>query len=451
MNDIKQSASHHATVSLNAPPLDVCYHLLKHSWQSDIAYEKDGKWHIGLEALATLHLYRDSAELHSEALGTQQWQGNDWNANVQNALAALPFEHWQAFAVANFELADLFHHVSAPSPSATAPLLILIIPRYLVTLSEGHAQLEAPATTDMHHLKQVIQASDHPVTLAHTDEHWRTHIQQHIQQFDAEGYQQRVACAVDEIHQGLYRKVILSRRVPLDTGIDILASYYQGRQKNTPARSFAVHLGGQRLVGFSPETVLEVSETREISTQPLAGTRALTDDPTVNKALQEALTNDTKEIAEHAVSVKLAFEELSAICEPGSIRVTDFMHVLPRGSVQHLASRLKGRLAPPYSCWDALAMLFPAVTASGIPKQPAIDAIHRLEPCPRETYSGSVMMLNNEGALDAALVLRSLFYRGGQHYLHAGAGIVDQSHPARELEETIEKLQSVSRFLVQSQ
>ncbi|MCV7759011.1 salicylate synthase, partial [Pluralibacter gergoviae] len=250
--------------------------------------------------------------------------------------------------------------------------------------------------------------------------------------------------------RGEYQKVILSRRIEVDDNIDLLASFRLGRQHNTPARAFAVRLGEEQFVGFSPETVVEVSTGGAVSTQPLAGTRALTADEAENRRLREVLTGDTKEIAEHAVSVKLAFEELAPLCEEGSTRVSDFMSVSLRGSVQHLASRVEGQLRAGCSGWDAFAALFPAVTASGIPKAPAIAAIRRLEPTPRGAYSGSVFWLSSKGELDAALVLRSLYRRDGGYSLQAGAGIIDQSQPARELEETIEKLESVSRFLVRA-
>lgn len=117
------------------------------------------------------------------------------------------------------------------------------------------------------------------------------------------------------------------------------------------------------------------------------------------------------------------------------------MSIKERGSVQHLASELAGELRPDASCWNALATLFSAVTASGIPKAQACELIRTLDPS-RGLYSGA------DGTLDAALVLRSVYRQGPRTWLRAGAGIVAQSTPERELEETREKLTSVARFLV---
>ncbi|MNV66466.1 Isochorismate synthase/isochorismate lyase [compost metagenome] len=119
-----------------------------------------------------------------------------------------------------------------------------------------------------------------------------------------------------------------------------------------------------------------------------------------------------------------------------------------RGTVQHLASRLRGKLKHGCSAWHALRALFPAVTASGIPKQEAIEAIGLIEDQPRNLYSGSVLTVDSSGALDAALVLRTIFQQDGAAWLQAGAGIVSMSSPARELEETREKLSSFSARLV---
>ena len=158
--------------------------------------------------------------------------------------------------------------------------------------------------------------------------------------------------------------------------------------------------------------------------------------------------HDPKEIAEHAVSVKLAFEELQSVCEAETIAVSDFMSVAHRGTVQHIASRLKGKLKAGYNSWHAFNALFPAVTASGIPKRESLEAIGRFEPHSRNLYSGCVLTFDSDGALDAALVLRTIFQKDNNAWLHTGAGIVGMSVPARELEETREKLSSYARQLV---
>jgi anthranilate/para-aminobenzoate synthase component I len=128
--------------------------------------------------------------------------------------------------------------------------------------------------------------------------------------------------------------------------------------------------------------------------------------------------------------------------------VSELMSVRQRGSVQHLASRVSGELDTGVSAWDALDELFPAVTASGIPKDAACEHIARTEHGPRGLYSGVVLTASHDGALDAGLVLRTVFEQDGQRWLRAGAGIVGSSRPEREYEETCEKLRSVAPHLV---
>lgn len=444
-----EGAAKAQTLPLTAPPLEVMCNLLAEEEEAcHIAYEQQGRWRVGIGSVAEVRVYPGRAELSLAKGAPMAWQGARWQDNLQQALDALPFSEWEAFGFGEFELSALIHDLP-PAPTA-GPLLTLFIPRWQITLAAESAALRAHDDAELPALEARLRRANRPAAAIVPDATWRTEMAQRIRQQGAEGYRQRVATAVEEIRRGEYQKVILSRRIGLDDGIDLLASYRLGREHNTPARSYAVKLGEAQFIGFSPETVVEVSEGGAVSTQPLAGTRALTADEAENRRLREALTADTKEVAEHAVSVRLAFEELAPLCEEGSTRVSDFMSVSLRGSVQHLASRVEGQLRAGTRVWDAFAALFPAVTASGIPKAQAIEAIRRLEPAPRGAYSGSVFWLSSRGELDAALVLRSLYRRNGGYSLQAGAGIIDQSQPARELEETIEKLESVSRFLVRA-
>ncbi|MGW0593039.1 chorismate-binding protein [Streptosporangium sp. NPDC002607] len=205
--------------------------------------------------------------------------------------------------------------------------------------------------------------------------------------------------------------------------------------------SFLLNLGGQRAAGFSPETIVEVEANGRIRTQPLAGTRSLGPDAAENDRLREELRTDPKEVHEHAISVRLAAEEMETICRPGSVVIEEFMTVKARGSVQHLASRVAGRLRENLGPWSAFAALFPAVTV--VPKSAALAALNRHEPEPRGLYGGAVFRAGTDGSLDAALVLRTLFAHGNHTWLRAGAGIMGQSTPEREYEETCEKLRSV--------
>lgn len=142
-----------------------------------------------------------------------------------------------------------------------------------------------------------------------------------------------------------------------------------------------------------------------------------------------------------------AISELKKFCDEPSVIVEELMAVRDRGSVQHLGSRVSGRLADGKDGFDAFNVLFPAITASGIPKAPALDAIHRLEDRPRELYSGAVLLIDGMDTFEGTLVLRTVFQHGEKRWIQAGAGIIDQSTPERELMETCEKLASIGPYL----
>lgn len=151
------------------------------------------------------------------------------------------------------------------------------------------------------------------------------------------------------------------------------------------------------------------------------------------------------------MSVRASLQEIDEVAEPGSSAVVDFMTVRERGSVQHLGSTVVGRLHASKDRMDALETLFPAVTASGIPKAASVDAILRLDESPRELYSVAVVRFSADGALDAALTLRTVYERDGRTWLRAGAGVIAASDPDREFEETCEKLTTLAPYLVARQ
>lgn len=164
--------------------------------------------------------------------------------------------------------------------------------------------------------------------------------------------------------------------------------------------------------------------------------------------LGEELLHDPKEIVEHVVSAREAITELQRLCPRDTVKIEDFMSIRTRGSVQHLGSRITGILSPEKDIWDAFDVVFPSITASGIPKHAALEAIQRLEDQPRELYSGAVTMIEDLESFEAALVLRTVFQDRNRAWIQAGAGVISQSNPQRELTETCEKLASIAPFVI---
>lgn len=405
-----------------------------------VMYESPGEWVFAADPIGGIEL--DVEELRVTWDGkttTSKWEGRPATV-IDAALRALPLAGRNAYGWIGFEFcAWAFQATEHLDPRTT--VAHLMIPRIEVRVGAYGVRVSGATPTetgDIHTLIAESQESELPQ--AHPAD----------VRIDPTGYRDRVAEAVGEIQAGRYQKVILSRKVDLPFVVDVPATYRLGRANNTPARSFLLRLGGLEAAGFSPELVASVDENRVVTTEPLAGTRAFGRGEAVDMAARADLVSDPKEIVEHAISVRTSFAEIAAVADPGTPAVSDFMVVRERGSVQHLASTVRGRLAADRSSWDALEVLFPSVTASGIPKREGIDSVFRLDHDARGLYSGAVVTVSPTGALEATLVLRAVYQNTEGAWLRAGAGIVGQSRPDREFEETCEKLGSIAPYVVRA-
>lgn len=434
--------------------IDIDKHILavklcEESFYKDyIVYENKDILSIGIGKYIEIKVYPDEIWLNFMDKELR-YTTNNINLELSKIFKQLPIDGWRAYGIVNFAFA--YNTYNIPLGKEDDCLMKIFIPEIEFEIKNKELIFRAIKFEDFNNLNKQIYSLESDFEyrsyISSIEKRNRVSPEKYINQ-DAEQYKNNVAKAVEEIKDRKYNKVIISRKVNIDEKLDMLSSYLLGRKNNNPARSYIVSLDEEQVIGYSPETVVEVSANRIVSTFPLAGTRALVKDEKENVRLKEELLTDAKEIAEHAVSVKLAYEELEKVCKTESIVVNNFMDVLNRGTVQHLASRLRGELREELTEWDALKSLFPAVTASGIPKKEAIDAISRIEKDSREVYSGSIFTYDNSGNLDAALVLRSIYQNKDKTWLRAGAGIVELSLPERELEETREKLNSVINQLV---
>jgi yersiniabactin salicyl-AMP ligase len=426
------------TLPIKSAPFDLAIKLARRiETDNYVLYERQGEWALGIGCAMEVTVDADGTVRRSDG---QSWRAASPSEGIKQALTGLPFEDWRAYGRTDFEFACLTYGVENKVNSG--PLLRIAIPRREIRIQDGVARLRALSAEEMSRLKEMFHAADEEELSP-----CGALVRMDVRSTGREHYQRLVALAVAEMRADLYQKVILSRAVEIPVSVDMAASYYAGRKSNTPARSFLLRYGEFQAYGFSPEIVVAVNAEGHVTTQPLAGTRALTGRRETDRWLRRELESDVKEIAEHAVSVKLAVQEMLAVCQAGSVVVDEFMTVLERGSVQHLASRVKGALLAGVSAWAAFEKLFPAVTASGIPKKEALESIRRHEGHKRGLYSGCVLIVDSDGALDAALVLRSVYRDGDRHWLQAGAGLVPHSSPEREWEETCEKLASVGNHL----
>lgn len=405
-----------------------------------VMYEQPGEWVFAADPLGGVELDAGELRVHWNGETTARaWTGSPAEV-VDAALAELPLDGRNAYGWIGFEFCA--YALSATDHlNQRTPLVNLMIPRIEVRIDAAGVRISGATPTeacDIHDLIAESQGAELPES---------TPVDVRL---DPTGYQERVATAVAEIRSGSYQKVILSRKVELPFAVDVPATYRLGRANNTPARSFLLRLGGLEAAGFSPELVASVDDDRVVTTEPLAGTRAFGLGAEADGAARADLLADPKEIVEHAISVQTSFAEITAVSVPGTPAVSDFMAVRERGSVQHLASTVRGTLAPDRTSWDALEVLFPSVTASGIPKRAGVDSVFRNDHEPRGLYSGAVVRISPTGALEATLVLRAVYQTGEGAWLRAGAGVVGQSRPEREFEETCEKLGSVAPYVVKA-
>lgn len=408
-----------------------------------LVYEKEGEVFFACGVRAELKLNRDGIVIKtSKREWTTRLDGNPVG-QIQQALAFLREDEGlndserPVFGWAAFELSYLLQGLPIPEDAGT--LLYLFLPHNEVNFKPGIAELRLAENGLANLWEQAL------LTASPLNRNDRITVDEVN---DTDGYVDAAAKAIKAIQQGQLSKVILSRKIVLKEEVDLIATYQILRRNNTPARSFLFSAGGMAAAGVSPEAILEVFSDGSILTRPLAGTRAFTGRHSIDSELRDDLLSDAKEIYEHALSVKLAQDQIAHVSAPGDVAIKNFMHVVERGSVQHLASDVHGRLDKNASCWDAFASVFPSVTASGIPKKLACEEIHRRESSRRGLYSGAVLRVDGRGGLDAALVLRSIYQKDGETWLRAGAGLISQSIPEREIEETREKLRSVCPHIV---
>lgn len=405
-----------------------------------LLYERDGQWVLASGVRGMIEL--DSDELRVTRDGVtrrQQWSGRP-AAVLGEAIDRLLLEIDQLFGWIAFEF-GVYRYGLQQWLAPRTPLARVFWPstRIVMTREAVHL-LDAPTG----HRDVILGVLGDGVPAVRDAREVDINA-------DPSDYRDRVATAVREIGAGRYHKVILSRCLEVPFVLDFPSTYRLARQHNTPVRSFLLRLGGIRAVGYSPELVAAVDHDGVVVTEPLAGTRALGRGAVHDRQARDELESNSKEIVEHAISVRSSLQEVTEIAEPGTAVVRDFMTVRERGSVQHLGSTISARLDSSSDRMDALEALFPAVTASGIPKAGSVEAILRLDEGPRGLYSGAVVMFSADGGMDAALTLRAAYECDGKTWLRAGAGIIEESMPKREFEETCEKLSTLAPYLIARQ
>ena len=258
-------------------------------------------------------------------------------------------------------------------------------------------------------------------------------------------YERDVARLVDEIHAGEMLQCVLARRFTVMTQRTAIEIYRSLRRINPSPYLYYLDLSavgeGAALVGASPELLVRVRDGQVI-TRPIAGTRPRHEDPVEDARLEAELRADPKELAEHAMLVDLARNDVGRVASAGSVEVKALRDVERYAHVMHLVSEVRGDLAPGVDAFDAVRAAFPAGTVSGAPKVRAMQAIAQLEGERRGPYAGAVGYFSPTD-VECAITIRSALVRDGVASVHAGAGIVADSDPAREAAEVAAKAASM--------
>jgi len=259
-----------------------------------------------------------------------------------------------------------------------------------------------------------------------------------------------VSQAKEYIYAGDIIQAVLSQRLSRPTNASPFAIYRALRSVNPSPYMYYLHLGDFYIVGASPELLVRV-EDDIVSNHPIAGTRRRGKDATEDLALGEELKHDKKERAEHIMLVDLGRNDIGRISEPGTVEITQFMDLERYSHVMHLVSHVQGKLRAGLSQFDALRSCFPAGTVSGAPKIRAMQIIAELEREKRGPYAGAVGYFDFSGNLDTAIAIRTVIIKDNTAYIQAGAGIVADSIPEREYQESLNKAQALLTAIDQAE
>nr|WP_272945907.1 anthranilate synthase component I [Dehalococcoides mccartyi] len=264
--------------------------------------------------------------------------------------------------------------------------------------------------------------------------------------FKQTDFESRVSKIRDYLNSGEAIQVVLSQRLSRPTSAHPFDIYRALRSVNPSPYMYYLDFGDFQIVGASPEVLVRV-EDGEVMTRPLAGTRKRGKTQAEDIRLEQELRQDEKECAEHIMLVDLGRNDIGRISRPGTVRITDVMDVERYSHVMHLVSHVQGKLKTDITPFEALESCFPAGTVSGAPKIRAMEIIAEMETEKRGIYAGAVGYFSYSGNMDMAIAIRTMVVKDGVAHLQAGCGIVSDSVPESEYQETLNKAQALLKAL----
>ncbi|WP_276351605.1 anthranilate synthase component I [Cohnella caldifontis] len=261
-----------------------------------------------------------------------------------------------------------------------------------------------------------------------------------------EQYIANVEQAKAYIRAGDIFQVVLSQRFHIETDVDPLQVYRVLRTMNPSPYMYCLKLDDEMIVGTSPEALVKVDDGK-LETRPIAGTRPRGRTPEEDEALERELLADEKERAEHVMLVDLGRNDLGRVSEFGSVKCDSYMQIERYSHVMHIVSNVIGRLRKDKDFFDAFLSCLPAGTVSGAPKLRAMEIIAELENEARGAYAGAIGYLGFSGSLNTCITIRTIIFKNGKAYVQAGAGIVWDSVPEKEYEETVNKAKALLKAI----
>ncbi|MDH4458431.1 MAG: anthranilate synthase component I [Nevskia sp.] len=262
--------------------------------------------------------------------------------------------------------------------------------------------------------------------------------------FGEDAFKAGIARIKDYIAAGDVMQVVPSQRMSAPFNEPPVSLYRALRRLNPSPYLYCLNLDDHHIVGSSPEILVRV-DSNEVTVRPIAGTRVRGKTPDEDRRLEADLLADPKEIAEHLMLIDLGRNDVGRVSQTGSVKLTEKMIVERYSHVMHIVSNVTGQLKPGLDALDALAATFPAGTLSGAPKVRAMEIIDELEPVARGIYGGAVGYLGWDGNMDVAIAIRTAVIKDGMVHAQAGAGVVADSVPQSEWDETVNKARAVMR------
>jgi anthranilate synthase component I len=304
-------------------------------------------------------------------------------------------------------------------------------------------QLYEQAVSETQEIEQLLNKDATAVASPQKQGDMTVHFQSNWRRKDFEAAVENVK---DHISAGDCYQIVIAQQFTKPTAAQPLAIYRALRATNPSPYMYFLRLGGQSIIGASPEMLVRCHGQR-LDYRPIAGTRKRGTTEAEDWMLGEEMRNDEKEVAEHTMLVDLGRNDLGRVSDYGSVEVDELMAIERYSHVQHLVTALRSRLRDDLDRFDAFASCFPAGTVTGAPKIRAMQIIDEVEPSPRGVYAGAVLYVDYADNLDSCIAIRTIVLRDGVATVEAGAGIVADSIPEREYEECVNKARALFRAI----